>query len=103
MTPARCPLPRHYLRAPVSMLCLFIAGPLLERHDRVNPQLPWGQLLTGPEHAGSSRPSRTAGLPKTRLVQPELYEFYLPKLWNLHDPRISPEAACTAWPLERAA
>ena len=47
----------------------------------------------GPEHAGSSWPSRTAGLPKTRLVQPELYEFYFPKLWNSHDPRISREAA----------
>ena len=47
----------------------------------------------GPKHARSSWPSRTAGLPKTRLVQPELHGLYLPKLWNLHDPMISLKAA----------
>ena len=76
MTPARCPLPRHSLRAPVFVLSLFIAGPLLERHDRVNPQLPWGQLLMGPERACSSRPC-TSGLSQTRLVQPEVDELHL--------------------------
>ena len=58
------------------MLCLIIAGPLLDRQDRINPQLPWGQLLMGPEHAHSSQPC-TSGLAPIRLVQPEFDEFYL--------------------------
>ena len=74
------------------MLCLFNAGQLLERQDRVNPQLPWGQLLMGPEHARSYRP-RTLGLAPTQLVQREVDEFYFPELLERHLPARSYGAA----------
>ena len=98
MTPARCPLLRHFVREHL-LLCSTSSS-----RGRC-----WsGKVKQTRNNCGDSSHGTGArislldavhlGSVKDSLVQTEFDEFHFPNLRNFHNPRSSHEAGCAAWP-----